>query len=473
MRASATDARRQWCVFTSAGDHNNVASWVSNLPGRDWDLIVAFFGEDERAYQDLIKISSTCVRMKGSKFQNLKKLVERQPGIFANYDFVWVADDDLIISPPEIETLFRYACCYDLWVCQPAFDKTGRVSHPVTVPDGKDVDLRFVNFVEVTCPLFRKDKLDSFLSVYDGDLVGWGIDWWYSTHLNADRCRKFAVIDRVLVRNPHEQERPGGNRAITKLQSDEQRKANWLDTASRLHLSEYEPRTLAHVSDALRNSGTSKVISDLLRDLPKKPFRTLFDIGAHIGESTEVYARLLQECEIFCFEPAPDAFAKLEDTVSSIPKAHAYNLGLSDSPGERLLKINPNSTMSRLSAKGGEEIMVPVATLAEFCQNNNIPHIDFVKIDTEGHDLEVLKGAAYFLENIDILQCEVSANRYNRFHAFFEDICNYMFDAGFYLYHIYEQTPEWTGGGYPIMRRFDPVFINSNLVGPIQNVVDH
>jgi hypothetical protein len=41
-----------------------------------------------------------------------------------------------------------------------------------------------------------------------------------------------------------------------------------------------------------------------------------------------------------------------------------------------------------------------------------------------------------------------------------------------HLYRIYGQTKEWSGGGYPVLRRFDPVFINGRLIGPLQNLLD-
>lgn len=39
--------------------------------------------------------------------------------------------------------------------------------------------LRYTNFVEMACPLFRRDELDAFMSVYDPDLVGYGTDRWF------------------------------------------------------------------------------------------------------------------------------------------------------------------------------------------------------------------------------------------------------------------------------------------------------
>jgi hypothetical protein len=237
------------CVFTSAGDNHNVHSWVSGLKNPKWDLVTAFYGDSDEKYDEIRKISKMSFRVKGSKFQNLKKIYDRQPALLQQYSFIWISDDDLILDPADIDRLFSYAENYDFWICQPAFSGKGRISHPVTAWAGEQSSVRIVNFVEVTCPLFRKDKLDEFMRVYDGDLIGWGIDWWFCNYFDANRMRKHAVIDEVVVLNPHEFQRNSGEREILKLQSDAMREARWMDLANNLGLSQYHPTTLAWISE--------------------------------------------------------------------------------------------------------------------------------------------------------------------------------------------------------------------------------
>ena len=58
--------------------------------------------------------------------------------------------------------------------------------------------------------------------------------------------------------------------------------------------------------------------------------------------------------------------------------------------------------------------------------------------------------------NIDF-ECEVSANEYNKYHTSYQQIYDKLSAYGFYLFHIQEQTNEWTGGGYPVLRRFNAI----------------
>lgn len=241
------EQKRRRCVFTSAGDRNNVASWVAGLEHRDWDLVVAFYGDDDQKYEELRKISKASFRIKGGKFPNLKTLHSRYPALFTHYEFVWVTDDDLIIDPPDIDRLFKLAARYDFWVSQPAFSHKGQIAHPVTAWDGNGSNARIVSFVEVTCPLFRADKLWDFFEIYDGELVGWGTDWWFCNFFQSMVNFKLAVIDEVVVTNPF---RKGGVREIHKLQSDEMRVAKWKEVARSFHLSEYPEVTLARITAA-------------------------------------------------------------------------------------------------------------------------------------------------------------------------------------------------------------------------------
>ena len=75
--------------------------------------------------------------------------------------------------------------------------------------------LRYTNFVEVTCPLFKKDKLDAFMNIFDpAPLIEWGIDWWFLETLGASLGGHTAVIDAVSCINPLDSTKGGGQREI-------------------------------------------------------------------------------------------------------------------------------------------------------------------------------------------------------------------------------------------------------------------
>jgi hypothetical protein len=86
--------------------------------------------------------------------------------------------------------------------------------------------LRYTNFIEMACPLFRRDKLDPFMAVYDPELVGYGVDWWFLHTLGAGLPNRVAVVDEVTCINPYDRTK-GGVREIDTLQSHEKRKEVW------------------------------------------------------------------------------------------------------------------------------------------------------------------------------------------------------------------------------------------------------
>jgi FkbM family methyltransferase len=213
----------------------------------------------------------------------------------------------------------------------------------------------------------------------------------------------------------------------------------------------------------------------LIRDFPQKDFRIIFDVGASTGQLASQYSQQFPLAKIICFEPVESTFMSLSDRVRSLPNVHTFCLGLGAESSRRTIKVSGNSTMNRMTREvavspGINAQSIQIETLEQWCKENDVAHIDLLKIDTEGSDLEVLKGADKMLNKIDFIQCKVSANRYNKCHAWYEVISDYLFEREFYLYGIYEQFGEWTGGGYPILRRFNPVFVNVNMIGPLRGV---
>lgn len=213
-------SRNKSLVFTSAGDYSNVHQWLGE--DRDFDLFLCYYGDQSGKFSD---ISDYYFARKDGKFPNLHFAYQHWAAILDQYSAIFVLDDDIIISCEQINKLFEIQKSHDLWLMQPAFSSNGKVSHPITSASSSKL-VRYTNFVEVTCPLFRKDKLDSFMAQYDPTLVGWGVDFWFIYSLGKQIEGKIAVIDGIPCINPHDETKPGG-REIEKLQRKEERVRIW------------------------------------------------------------------------------------------------------------------------------------------------------------------------------------------------------------------------------------------------------
>jgi hypothetical protein len=218
-------------VFTSAGDRSSLQGWLSGR--RDFDLWVVYYGNRPRTFQDL---SDLYVSRKGSKFQNLHYCFKRWPEVLARYDAIMVMDDDILIDAGGITRLFELRRELDLWALQPAFRLSGKISWQITRVQAT-AKLRYTNFIEMACPLFRRDKLEAFLRVYDPELVGYGVDWWFLHSLGSDLGNHVAVVDEVSCVNPYDKNK-GGGREIDQLQSHEKRKEVWERMKARYGLDE-------------------------------------------------------------------------------------------------------------------------------------------------------------------------------------------------------------------------------------------
>jgi hypothetical protein len=220
LKKKLASPKSRYLVFTSAGDRANLQSWLKGK--QNFDFWITYYGETKNRYREFCDYY---LERKGGKFPNLHYAYQHFREILECYEAIFIMDDDLIISSTEIGYLFEIREKYDLWLLQPAYDPQGKISHPITGARPLSF-MRYTNFVEVTCPLFRRDVLDKFMKIYDPILIGWGIDWLYMHALGDKIEKKVAVVDAVTCLNPTD-EMKGGYREIELLQDTPTRIENW------------------------------------------------------------------------------------------------------------------------------------------------------------------------------------------------------------------------------------------------------
>jgi len=210
---------------------------------------------------------------------------------------------------------------------------------------------------------------------------------------------------------------------------------------------------------------------DVKRLLPQFTANVVFDVGANIGQSAKGFARHFRHAQIYCFEPVSQTFAKLQRNIRGFPNIQCYNQALGNTAGTVTMSLSVHSEASAIvdGSTRTPEIRgltedVQIGTLQSFCETHRIERIDFLKIDTEGHDLKVLEGGADLLDNaqVSMIQVEAGMNPRNDLHVPFQELAEYIERCGYYLFGIYEQTSEFMKG-QPQMRRSNPVFISKHL----------
>lgn len=143
---------------------------------------------------------------------------------------------------------------------------------------------------------------------------------------------------------------------------------------------------------------TSDEFAFLTESLSKAEF--IFDIGANFGVISCIAARRRPSARIFAFEPHPQTFRSLEANLrdNGIANVQAFELALGARAGEIGFTSHGSPASNRIATGSEAAIRVPVTTLAEFCRDNSVERIDFLKIDVEGADLDVLEGARPLFE---------------------------------------------------------------------------
>jgi len=186
-------------VFTSCGDRNLFFDrWIKDY--RNYDLAVVHYGNKKELFDLYKSVSVFCESRKASKFQNFSYFYKYYNGIFSNYDYIFILDDDIKISSEDINKMFDIAKEKNLSICQPSFSKNSKISHNIT-KNISDVRLTYTNFVEVNCPLFNKQSIVNLMDVYDDSLIGWGVDYLYIQANGLENKKSYAIIHDVVCEN--------------------------------------------------------------------------------------------------------------------------------------------------------------------------------------------------------------------------------------------------------------------------------
>ena len=139
----------------------------------------------------------------------------------------------------------------------------------------------------------------------------------------------------------------------------------------------------------------------------------IFDVGANRGQSIRFFLKLFPQCTIYGFEPSRSVFPILRDKFSGNPNIKLFELALGSASGKSVFFEHPLDETSTLSPPDSNsnwqktknrllfigkdhqfiQTIVTVTTVDEFYESNNLSKIDLLKIDVEGFEYDVLRGA--------------------------------------------------------------------------------
>lgn len=159
----------------------------------------------------------------------------------------------------------------------------------------------------------------------------------------------------------------------------------------------------------------------------------VIDIGAFIGDQTIAYSKKVGKTgKVIAFEPNPAAFECLEYNLRGIDNVELINQGLSDSAGNiKLTDIPTNAGMTYASkSKKG----IKCVTIDSY----ELSKLDFIKIDAEGFEHKILKGAEQTIKKFKpIMVIEINNHALMRNGTSDNDIYIYLNELGYDYKNIY------------------------------------
>jgi FkbM family methyltransferase len=159
--------------------------------------------------------------------------------------------------------------------------------------------------------------------------------------------------------------------------------------------------------------------------LDGRPLKVAFDIGAHEGETALMLLETFPGVTVHSFEPMPENHQLLTQAVAGRPVS-VVHAAVSDESGS--VEMARGDTSFRGSVHGeGPTMTVPAIAIADYVRERGIDRVDLLKIDTEGHEEAVLRGALPLLQDgsTEFVLCECDFTRrpdepHGDFRAIFE-----------------------------------------------------
>jgi len=175
------------------------------------------------------------------------------------------------------------------------------------------------------------------------------------------------------------------------------------------------------------------------------PVRTILDGGANVGSTALSLTKAFPEAQIDCFEPVAETYRRLVENLRHT-RCRCHRLGVGAKAGESTIHVGGKDVLSSIvdASEGTSQEVITISTVDDFVASHAIETVDLLKIDTEGYDLEVLKGAEATIRRggIRLVYAEVGFLGEVR-HVTLPAMMDHLISRGFAFLGLYEQFSLW------------------------------
>lgn len=191
-------------------------------------------------------------------------------------------------------------------------------------------------------------------------------------------------------------------------------------------------------------------------------FNVVYDIGANVGKWTADCKRHLPEAQYILFEPNTrnivrhskndKVFYQLLSDIDD--KEYKFYIGDPGTPSTG----NGYYKEQTAGYTTDNHVVLTSKTLDSMVKKHKLPKPNFIKLDTQGSEVDILNGAKESLDDCFLAVCELQVMPYNKGAAVFSDYINAFYDLGFVPCGV-----EHIAIRKNILNQFDIVFIKSDI----------
>jgi FkbM family methyltransferase len=217
-------------------------------------------------------------------------------------------------------------------------------------------------------------------------------------------------------------------------------------------------------------------VEDFRRRFKLLEIELVLDVGANAGQFRDMLRNTLgYSGEIVSFEPVPHLAEALAKRAAADPNWTVMNIGVGASPGSVPFNVMVGDQFSSFLTprhdavplfvaenRVAEQVLVEISTLELILPpllQKHAPRGIFLKVDTQGYDLEVLKGAGATLQLIAGLQFEASVQPIYEGAPHYQEVLQFLEEHGFVLSGIFSNN----AGHFPLLVEFDCQMVRSDF----------
>ncbi len=202
--------------------------------------------------------------------------------------------------------------------------------------------------------------------------------------------------------------------------------------------------------------------------LPEDPI--VFEAGAYDGSDSVKMATMWQKGKIISFEPNPSAFKAYQEKATKFSNMVGYHLAVNSYNGTATFYLcwgtggkdpvfeGASSLLTPSAAMKthymGPKIEVPCVVLDDWCQDHGLDKIDFMWLDLEGFEVQMLKSSPEILKTVKVIYTETNFFRFRKGTTMYTVLHKFLKEQGFTL------VAHWYNEGL----QGDAIFVREELV---------